>query len=263
MRQSSSPERPKTLPYYGGKNGGNPNGRWVASLLPADTNVSYCEPFAGMLGVLMQRPQARMEMVNDLNGDIINWWRMIRDKPTQMARAIALTPWSRAEVKRAGELLRSGKGTKLQRALALFINVQQSIGHSAHATSSWAFKLKRNSPLTHWTGDEVAAMAERLKSVQIECWDALKVIKRYTSQPDAVLYIDPPYQTADTTPYGKVEIDWSELGREMKAQKGRVAVSGYGDEWDALRWRKNYFPTNASVRPGKHTSRTEVLWTNY
>ena len=77
------------LSYYGGKSGGHGSsgrGRWIASLLPGDTRTLYAEPYAGMLGILLQRAPAKLEIVNDLNRRIVNWWRVVRDHPDELAR---------------------------------------------------------------------------------------------------------------------------------------------------------------------------------
>ena len=78
--------------YYGGKTKLAPA---IAALLPEHGH--YVEPFAGSLAVLLAKPPSRMETVNDLDGALVNFWRVLRDRPLELARACALTPHSRAE----------------------------------------------------------------------------------------------------------------------------------------------------------------------
>ena len=85
------------LKFYGGKND-RKIGSWVASQLPPPTgNQLYVEPFAGMLGVLLRRHPAGVEVVNDLDGRIINFWRAVKDAPDELADRIDATPYSRTE----------------------------------------------------------------------------------------------------------------------------------------------------------------------
>ena len=93
----------KGLIWAGGKSSwGIGSGRWVARQLPH--RRVYIEPFAGMLGVLLQRPPARREMVSDLDGRIINWWRVVRDQGPALEKLLDNTPgWSAAEFQVACE----------------------------------------------------------------------------------------------------------------------------------------------------------------
>lgn len=80
------------LAYYGGKSPGRPLTAWIASKLPPwEYQRLYCEPFAGMLGVLLTRKPTRLEVVNDANERIINWWTVIRDRPDEFGRMLDWT----------------------------------------------------------------------------------------------------------------------------------------------------------------------------
>lgn len=78
--------------YYGGKT--QLAERIVATLPP---HKHYVEPFAGSLAVLLAKPPTTMETVNDLDGDLMTFWRVLRDRPADLIRACALTPHSRGE----------------------------------------------------------------------------------------------------------------------------------------------------------------------
>ena len=258
----------KTLQYHGGKSTGNPAGKWIAGILPWDLNSVYVEPFAGMLGVLLQRKAVKCELVNDINGDIHNWWTQVRDNHDELARLIALTPLSRREFKRAQELLNSGKGNALTRALALCVVIQQSLMHAADCPS-WAPLYTPIRPSHRWTGHELAPLAERLHAVQLENRDAIEVLERVSLCPEAVVYCDPPYRTTSVEHYGegKDGTDWARMEELLKAQQGKCAVSGYGDEWDCLGWHRLEMKKPFSVLTAKGhrqaQTRTEVLWCNF
>ncbi len=86
----------RTLSYYGGKRGYG-KAQWIASFLPHTPDSCYIEPFAGMAGVLLARAPVKTEILNDLNGRVVNWWRAVRDKPEEFGRLLEFTPFSRAE----------------------------------------------------------------------------------------------------------------------------------------------------------------------
>ena len=90
----------RALGWVGGKSfyGTHGTGRWITSLLPpAEATYTYVEPYAGMLGILLQRRPAKREIVSDLDDDLINWWTVVRDKPDALGELLEWTPsWSSA-----------------------------------------------------------------------------------------------------------------------------------------------------------------------
>ena len=86
----------RTLPWYGGKRGYG-KAEWIASFLPHTPDSCYVEPFAGMAAVLLARPPVDIEILNDANGRIVNWWRIVRDEPEEFGRLIDFMLFSRAE----------------------------------------------------------------------------------------------------------------------------------------------------------------------
>lgn len=260
----------KTVQYHGGKSGANPAGKWIAGILPWDYKTTYIEPFAGMLGVLTQRQPVTNEVINDINGDVANWWLQVRDNHDELARLIALTPRSRSIFKQAWKDLKEDGGENLSpahRALALHMIVTQSIMHGAD-DKQWVPTYTPHR-MSFWVKDEMAQLAARLRHVYIECRDALEILDRIQGQESAVVYCDPPYHSASNKPYGKDAegTDWKKMEKLLLAQKGRVAVSGYRDEWDCLGWHRHEFKKVYTVltQKGKREAqpRTEVLWCNF
>ena len=264
------------LRYYGGKHPATRRGKWISATIgPTPPRFSYIEPFAGMLGVLLARPPARIELANDANGWIVSWWRAVRDHPAAFARLIALTPWSRALYDEAVETVRAGpcSGDVLRDALTLHLCVEQNMNHGpVPSRGSWAVAFDGacgSLGLDAWIGSRVAKLAARMRAVQLESRDACAVLERARRTTNALIYVDPPYRSADHSPYGESarRLDWGRLADLLAAQSGRVAVSGYGDEWDALGWHRCELA--ARHRPiGTHSgapasARREVLWTNF
>ena len=131
------------MPYYGGKRGYG-KAEWIASYLPWDSDSCYVEPFAGMAGVLFARSPVKLEMLNDLNRRVVNWWRVVRDQPEEFGWLVEMTPKSRVEYQWALTAMDDESLPPLRRALAFHVAVDQSIIQSDNAgMSSW---LRRFNP---------------------------------------------------------------------------------------------------------------------
>lgn len=247
------------LPYYGGK--ALANGSWVARQLPVTD--TYVEPFAGMLGVLLKRPPVKCEIVNDLNGDIANWWRQMRDDYGELERLVTLTPRSRDHLEEANATLRNKSSSLLRRAWATHICLAQGMHGRTDGRAS--FRLSKNpsvgSPFCRWAHERFVAIADRVANIQIECTDATSLLERTANQKEAVIYVDPPYHSAMRA-YKHADVDVDALTEALMAQRGKVALSGYKGEWEHLGWRSATFDTISWASPTR-SKRVEVLWMNY
>ena len=245
------------LPYYGGK---VKRGPWVNSHLPHRSG--YVEPYAGMLGVLLSRPPAKTEIVNDINDHIVNWWRCMRDATDELERLVSLTPRSRTEFRDSQKMLAEGRGTKMERALAMHVVLAQGINARTDGNGSWAYRLSSRVS-NPWVPSKFAQIAKRMAEVQLENKDALKVLEFTASVDDVVVYCDPPYHTAARR-YAENEVPIDALTDALLSQRGCVAISGYRDEWDHLGWRVEEVPASCTIygSAGK-SNRTERLWMNY
>ena len=251
----------RTLPYYGGKRGYG-KAEWIASFLPHTRESCYIEPFAGMAGVLLARAPVKREILNDLNGRVINWWRAVRDEPEEFGRLLEFTPFSRAEYEWGLSAMDNESLPPLRRALAFHVVVDQAINHG-DARRGWkrTFSPIVGSMPLHGI-DTIAALWQRLRYVQLECQDACDLLDRVKDCDYTVIYVDPPYPTADTTVYAVRGVDWERLANLLMAQRGAVGVSGYGDEWDRLGWRRVTRPALRSQINGGSDAKLEVLWLN-
>lgn len=255
------------LPYYGGKSPRGSTGPWIASLLPEGT--TYCEPFCGMAGVLLCRKPVATEILNDADGHLVNWWRMVRDEPKEFARLVSLTPYGRVEYERCHDELLAGEldDQPLERARAYHVCIQQGFAHGlgvgkkgwgASYTSTGGRKSRRMDK------DDIAALAKRLERVQLVNDDAVLTVRKCAKHKGAVVYCDPPYRSADTGPYAIERYDVEALTTAMQDCKGFVAISGYADDWDHLGWHREELEVKVSqgAWAGTRSRRIEVLWTN-
>lgn len=256
--------------WYGGKFS---HLEWLLPMLPDCHH--YCEPFAGSAAVLINRTPSKVETYNDVDGEVVNFFKVLRDHPEELTRSIALTPFSREEFHRA--VVGSLKDTPLERARRFYIRARQTrTGLAQTATlGRWAnckdtSRGGMSGVVSRWLGgvEALPEIAERLIRVQIENRPATDVIRLYDSK-NTLFYCDPPYlhdTRGDSKAYG-FEMDNEahiQLSVLLNKCRGKVAISGYRNKlMDKLYkgWRR-------FDAPPKHchsikTIRQECLWMNY
>jgi DNA adenine methylase len=257
--------------WYGGKYN---HLNWLLPLLPETEH--YCEPFGGSAAVLINRSPSLVETYNDLDGEVVNFFRVLRDRKDELIRAIGLTPFSREEFKIAinsnGE-----KVSDLERARRFFIRARQTRTGMAQVSSEgrWAHCLLcsragMGAAVSRWLGsvEGLAEIAQRLLRVQIENAPAKEVINRYDSD-ETLFYCDPPYPhetrgDSNMYAYEMSDREHTELAEVLRNVKGKVAVSSYDCKlMDNLYvgWHKVQAPSKLAHSVKK--PRREVLWTNY
>jgi DNA adenine methylase len=264
----------KLIPFgwYGGKFS---HLDWLLPLLLPCRH--YCEPFAGSAAVLLNRPPALVETYNDLDGEVVNFFRVLRDEPDVLARAIGLTPFSREEFALACTL--DPNLPPLERARRFYVRARQvrtglnqtaSLGRWANCKNT--SRAGMSGVISRWLGgvEMLPQIAERLLRVQIENRPACDVIRLYDS-PETLFYCDPPYVhetrgDAKAYRYEMTDEQHAELAETLNSVCGRVAISNYDCAlfdrlYRAPKWKIITGPrrTNHSTK-GK---RAEILWVNY
>lgn len=247
-----------------------PGAKWgmaqeIIALMPP--HRSYLEPFFGSGAVLFNKPPSAIETVNDIDGDIVNFFTVLREQPDRLAEAISLTPYARDVFNDAHE----NRGTDdFDRAYRFAIRSKMGHGFKTYQKTGWKMDVAGREgayAVGNWNrlpGDLLDA-AGRLKGVQIENRNALDLIRKF-NHGNVLIYADPPYLL--NTRGGKqyrhemTEQDHVELLDALKQHKGAVILSGYPSEmydrelrgWSVIH-RKSY-NQNADKR-------TEVLWCNF
>lgn len=261
------------LRYHGGKFRLAP---WILQFFPPH-NV-YVEPFGGAASVLMLKPRARAECYNDLDGQIVNIFRLLRDPETalELQRRVALTPFAREEFEWSYT-----PGTDPIDAAHKLI-VRSFMGHGSDSATRGCrtgFRAKlsddgRVLPSIEWAtwADSIPAFTNRLRGVTIENRDAIEVMKRMDS-PSTLHFVDPPYvhstrsalegRSANTHGY-RHELDddaHRRLAATLHQVRGMVVLCGYPSElYDELFADWDRYERRAQADHGK--ARTEVLWLN-
>lgn len=257
------------IPYYGGKGNGKVN-RFIRSHLPEHYKQIYVEPFAGMLGVLLNRPRVNTEVINDKDLNIVSFWRCVRDHSDEFARLVRNTPFSREEYMRQCDVISSGNNiTELQRGLACYVVISQGLFNGL-GSEKRHYGLRRGFngrfPGQNDYANRIRLFKKRMTNVRLECNDAIKILQFYADSEDTVIYCDPPYRSASTKQYGVDDLDVDAFSEVLLACRGHVAISGYGDEWDRLGWNRHELRIKIQGNwPGMtsdHRDRTEVLWVN-
>lgn len=248
------------LKYPGAK---NRIAEWICSYMPK--HDVYLEPFGGSLAVLFEKPRSHIETVNDLNGEVVNFFRILRDLPEELNRAIKLTPYSREEYENAYIPVEDG----IERARRFCVRCWMGFGCANLYKNGFKSGQQTNSPnpAAAWRllPETIKLAAERLKGVQIEQLPALELLLRYDTE-DVFAYLDPPYlhETRKNYLYRHEMSDQEheELLSVIVNHKGKILISGYDNDMynDYLKgWHKTYKDTRAE----NGLKRTEVLWMNY
>lgn len=257
--------------WYGGKFS---HLDWLLPLLPKAKH--FCEPFAGSAAVLINRESSPVETYNDMDGEVVNFFRVLREQKEQLIEAIGLTPFSREEFEKAISEPNL-EISDLERARRFYIRARQVRTGLAQRASSgrWAHcrltsRAGMAGAVSRWLGsvEALPEIAQRLLRVQIEHDTAINVINRYDSE-ETLFYCDPPYPHSsrgdnNAYRYEMTDNEHRELAEVLHAVKGKVALSSYRcDLMDELYsdWSSIEGPTRL-VHSVKQP-RTEVLWVNY
>lgn len=246
--------------YYGGKTTLAPV---IADLLPAHDH--YVEPFAGSLAVLLAKKPSRAETVNDLDGDLVTFWRVLRDHGDDLARLCLLTPHARDEFELSKSL---DVDSDLERARRVWVRLVQSRSQSMKPTG-WKFEKRAGSfqGLLKSRAGRIVEVAERIAEVALESRDAIDLIRDYGAETTTCLYVDPPYLGSTRATNYRVEMTADDahvaLADALNECKASVVLSGYDaplytqlfDGWHRLDLKA---PTTLSG----DTDRIEVLWSN-
>lgn len=262
-------ERP-ALRYHGGKWRLAP---WILSHFPK--HRIYVEPFGGGASVLLRKSRSHAEVYNDMDGDLVSYFRILRDPETaaRFIEAIRLTPFARGEFEAAYEPTEDDFERSRRMVVRSFMGFG-SDGTNPKVKTGFRADSKKSgtTPAADWRNfpDALGSIAERLQGVVIENRPAVDIMARHDG-PDTLHYVDPPYlpetRSSDTFRSGHgyrheltVE-DHEALLEEIQALAGMVLLSGYPSQLydESLSgWRVVDKATYADgARP-----RTERLWIN-
>ena len=263
---SPQPRRP-ALRYHGGK---WRLATWIISHFPA--HRVYVEPFGGGASVLLQKPRSYGEIYNDLDGEVVNVFTVLRDRGEELRRALELTPFSRSEFVTSYE----PHDDPIERARRTIVRSFQGFGSAAACGETSGFRANSNrsgtTPAHDWRNypDHIPLLIERLRGVVIEQRPAIDVMRQHDAA-DCLHYVDPPYvhSTRSAKARGTVtrkayrhEMDddaHRALADVLHGLRGSVVLSGYRSAlYDELYKRWTRIDRNAHADGAR--ARVECLW---
>lgn len=237
---------------------------WIISAFPP--HRCYVEPYCGSAALFFRKYPSQIEVLNDLSGDVVNFFEVLRTRTDELVRAIELTPYARAEY----ELSYQRNEDPLERARRFYVTTRQAFGGYAGQKTGWRTQRNWNrgtSITSEWrrlTG--LLAAAERLKDAQIECNDALQVIRRFDT-PDTLFYIDPPYVLSSRAngrgrkryAFEMSDDDHRQLAAVLHEVEGLVLLSGYNSDLYRELYAGWGCVSKTNTTNGNGTA-TEYLW---
>lgn len=256
--------------YHGGK---HKLAEWVISFFP--DHRTYVEPFGGSASVLLRKSRCYAEIYNDLDGEVVNLFKVARDNGQQLLQLLELTPFAREEFIQAYE----SSECPLEQARRTVIRAFMGFGSSAvtktrktttkFSSPNTGFRSNSNrsgtTPAQDWRNypDKFPLIIDRLRGVVIENREAIEVMTAHDSR-DTLHYVDPPYVSSsrDSGSDYKFEMtdqDHINLAAQLFELSGMIMVSGYPSElYDELYkgWRRE----EKSALADGAAKRTEVLW---
>lgn len=224
----------------------------------------YVEPYFGSGAVFFNKEPSSHEVLNDLNGQVVNLWTVLRDHTEDLCWALETTPWSRAEYEISDQIT----GDPLEDARRFVVRVWQAHASDLAKKTGWKNRgvHQRAGGMSHrWqkVPHQLRTLAWRLSDAEIESRDALSVVRRFNG-PDVLIYADPPYlhETRTQRMYAEeVEIAHHvELLEALLVHRGPVVLSGYANSLydDALVGWTRIVTKAPKVEKG--AARSEVLW---
>jgi DNA adenine methylase len=251
------------LSYYGGK---QQLAKRILGLIPE--HRLYCEPFFGGGAIFFTKEPAKIEVINDTNGEIINFYEVLQRDFSALKKEIVISLHSRSQHRRAQVIYENpDMFDKIKRAWAIWMLANGSYGHKL--TGGYAYgrtccdhsKVMANKRARFSVDD----YAGRLQRVQIECYDALRIIAGRDIE-DAFFYLDPPYVGSDQGHYdGYTQEDFDALLNILERLKGKFLLSSYRNKKLAeFSKRNNWYTLEYKMAsPISKRTKIEVLTANY
>lgn len=270
----SSNRRLMALPWYGGKYS---HLQWLLPLINVPA-LHFVDVFGGSGAVILNIEPYKIETYNDINGDVVHFFRMLRERGDELIRQLELTPYSRQEQKENGPL--DCELPELERARRFAVRILQSFASGANK-AGWSYSVeaaRREMSLnvSSWLAN-IAGLHDavcRLKTIQIENLPWQEIFKRY-GRPEMMLYCDPPYlpETRTTLNTYAHEMTTEQhvefLGAAMQCE-AHIAISGYRSdlyETHLAGWHRFDSPpvvARGKVKAGGSLNyRQECVWVNY
>lgn len=259
--------------YYGSKH------RLAAQLIKLmPPHNTWVEGFCGSAAITLAKSPAPIEIINDMDDQIINLFQQLRNNAEELCRAVALTPYARAEYIGARNH-RDENLSPLERARLFLVSTMMTVnGANGGKGSGFSFSQSysrggNEARVNRWyhLPERLERITERLRTIRIENRDARELVAMYEDRPATLIYLDPPYNIDRKQRYTvdiKDDCFHVELLEKCNASKAMIMISGYENDLynsllsEKLGWNKLTISTSTRDTSGKDHPRTEVIWSN-
>lgn len=257
------------ISYYGGK---QKLATTILELIPAHN--LYCEPFIGGAAIFFAKKPSAVEIINDTNKELINFYKVVQSDFVSLEKEIAISLHSRDLHRRANVIYDNpDMFNEIKRAWAVWIKSTQSF--ASKLDGHWGYDIAKNTTTKKISNKRASFTEEyaiRLQNVQIECTDALRIIKSRDDK-NSFFYCDPPYYNSNCGHYDGYSIDdYERLLKTLSEVKGKFLLSSYPSEiltkyakqfgWHQKQIEQGVSIANAnSTKPQKR--KIEVMTFNY
>lgn len=269
---SRYPKAKAAFGYYGCKQKVSSK---LLDLLPPHN--CWVELFCGSAAITLAKKAAPIEIINDIDGNIVNVFKQLRNNPTELISSIEFTPYAREEflqTRNDNETL-----SDLERARRFLVEAMMSIngvlaGNKGGFSYSNSYSRSgKEARVNRWKNfpKRLSDVAGRLRDVRIENLDAIKLLKKFVNRPATLVYIDPPYLMDRDSGYvnDAREVEFHiELLKLCNRAKCMILISGYEnpvyEEFlsRVCGWKKETICTHTTPASGKKLHREEVVWIN-
>lgn len=248
----------------------------IIDMLPPHN--AWVEVFCGSAVVTLNKPTAPIEVINDLDGNVVNLFTVLRDSPQELCRQVALTPYARDEFVQA----RNGEKVvdPLERARRFLVATMMTVNGTSGSVHNSGFSVSdsyvrggREARVNRWyqLPERLERVVERLRSIRVENKDAIRVVKQYADRPATLMYLDPPYLMDREHVYAtdaNEEEFHEKLLQACIESEAMLIISGYKCALYAKYlnaksgWSVSTIKTKTRGTNGSDGNRVEALWTN-
>jgi DNA adenine methylase len=255
------------LSYYGGK---QQLAARILDMIPE--HQIYCEPFCGGAAIFFAKEPSKVEIINDTNGEIINFYEVLKRDFPALEREIEISLHSRKQHHQARVIYENpDMFDRVKRAWAVWMLANGSYGCMLDGGFGYDRTGGTSKKLSNKSSGFTVDFAIRLQQVQIECCDALRIIQSRDSS-ETFFYLDPPYVGTDMGHYdGYTQMDFDALLGLLEAIQGKFLLSFFHNtslaefarknDWYTVEFRLSSAMTHGGGRNVR--DKVEVLTANY
>lgn len=258
--------------YYGAKQRISSS---IIDLFPPHN--AWVEVFCGSAAITLAKPPAPIEVINDLDGNIINVFEQIRNNKDKLINAIKLTPYSREEFKKAKQINKNDSNLERARKFLIvsMMTVNATVGNNK-CGFSYSLSYARNgveARVNRWNNlpERIENVTNRIRNVLVENQDARDIVKLFSDRPATLMYLDPPYYVSRSHNY-VIDAKEKEFHKELLdiccKSKAMIIISHYENSLyreylnRSTGWISKTIKTHTRDTSGKDFARNEILWIN-